>query len=373
MAEVLLETVSKVYPNGVEAVKRLTLRVGDGEFFVLLGPSGCGKTTTLRLLAGLEEPTAGEVILGGRPVTRLPPHRRDVAMLFQTPVLYPHLRVRDNLVFGCPDPYNWIRPWAGRRKHADRAGRLDEAVRLLRLEPLLERWPAELSGGERQRVALGRALLRRPAVFLLDEPLTHLDASLRGAMRQELKELQRRLNATMLAVTHDQGEALALGDRVAVLRAGELQQVGPPEAVYAAPANLFVAAFIGQPPMNLLCGELVSREGGTAFRAARSLVPVPDGFAPPAAGKPLVLGVRPDDVAIGAAGMDGRVEADEFLGESRIVTVSVEDCRLVARVGSSQRVPVGARVRVAWNWSHIHWFDGTTGTRLAAAGGRPVG
>jgi multiple sugar transport system ATP-binding protein len=243
MAEILLERVSKRYPNGAQAVRELSLGVADGELVALLGPSGSGKTTTLRLIAGLEAPDQGEISIGGQRVARHPPHRRQIAMTFQSPALYPHLNVWENLVFHYRLQYNSIARWF-RRLSVDLRRHAEEVSGLLRLDALLGRRPAELSGGERQRVALGRVLIRRPAVFLLDEPLAHVDGPLRQAIRETVRQLQRQRQATMLWVTHDVAEALAVADRVAVLAEGCLQQLDTPEALRRQPVNKIVELLV---------------------------------------------------------------------------------------------------------------------------------
>jgi multiple sugar transport system ATP-binding protein len=252
MASIRLENIDKTFPNGQRAVSTLDLEVKDGELAVLLGPSGCGKTTILRMIAGLETPTEGRIFLDNQDVTKLSPEKRDLAMVFQSHTLYPHKTVRDNLGFSL------------RLRHASRdtiAERVRQVAQALELETILERKPGQLSGGERQRVALGRALVRQPQAFLFDEPLSNLDAQLRVQMRGELLRLHRKLGATMLYVTHDQEEAMVLGDRVAVLRHGKLQQMGPPLDIYRRPVNLFVAGFIGSPPMNFFQARLCRSAG----------------------------------------------------------------------------------------------------------------
>jgi len=341
MATVELEGVSKVYPGGTRAVTDCTLRVEDGECVVVVGPSGCGKSTVLRLIAGLEEPTAGTIRIGGRGVNDVRPQDRNVAMVFQEYALYPHLTARRNLEFplrmrGLP--------------RADREREVARTAAMLDIGALLDRLPRQLSGGERQRVAMGRALVRRPSVFLLDEPLSNLDPNLRVQVRAEIKELQRRTRTTMLYVTHDQVEAMTLGDRVAVLSAGRLQQVASPGALYAAPANAFVAGFIGNPPMNLFPARLMHDAGASSDA--------------------LTAGVRPEALRIGPpdAGVRGTVEHVEFLGHETLVHVAVGTgdaaVHLVGRVAGMAPLVPGASVGVAADPAAIHLFD-AQGARLS--------
>src|SRR5712691_8323028 len=257
MAQVTLENVVKVYPDGTEAVKELSLEIADGELMVFVGPSGCGKTTALRMVAGLEEITAGNIKIGDRVVNRLPPRERDVAMVFQNYALYPHKSVYENLAFPLK-----LRKLA----KPEIEQRVQRIARLLELQEQLKRRPRQLSGGQRQRVAMGRAIVREPQVFLMDEPLSNLDAKLRTQMRAEISLLHRELAVTTIYVTHDQVEAMTLGERVAVMRKGELQQVAPPQELYDRPANLFVAGFIGSPAMNFLEGEIERDDGALAVR-----------------------------------------------------------------------------------------------------------
>jgi len=292
VAAVTLEQLVKVYPGGVRAVDGLSLAVPDGQLAVLVGPSGCGKTTTLRLIAGLEGATGGSVWIDGRPVDRLAPRHRDVAMVFQHHALYPHLSVRGNLAFGL------------KLRHAARAEirrRVEETAAMLGIADLLDRRPAALSGGQQQRVALGRAIVRRPKVFLLDEPLSSLDARLRARMRDEIRRLHRKLGATMIYVTHDQTEAMTLGQRVAVMHQGRIQQADDPTTLYRRPANRTVAALIGSPPMNLLDGRIETRDGRPVFCHGRLQVPVPEEWAgrlEPYVDKPITLGVRPEHLGL---------------------------------------------------------------------------
>src|SRR5712691_8274058 len=282
MAQIALESVTKVFGNDVIAVNEVSLEIGDGEFMVLVGPSGCGKSTILRILAGLEEVTAGEVFIGDRQVTDLPPKERDIAMVFQNYALYPHMTVEQNLGFGLK---------LAKTPKADLKRRVDDASKILGLEPLMQRRPRALSGGQRQRVAMGRAMVREPTAYLMDEPLSNLDAKLRVSMRAELARLHERLGTTTVYVTHDQIEAMTLGQRVAVMRDGRMQQVDEPQALYRDPVNLFVAAFIGSPSMNLV--EAVISDGAAEFAGFR--IPL-DAARRPAVddGDSVILGIRPE-------------------------------------------------------------------------------
>lgn len=299
MASVSLEQVSCVFRHRrelVRAVENLSLDIADGEFVVLLGPSGCGKTTTLRMVAGLESPSEGAIRIDGQVVNRVSPKDRDVAMVFQSYALYPHMTVFKNLAFGLE---------MRRTPKVEIERRVQEVARRLGIDGLLDRRPAALSGGEKQRVALGRAVVRKPRVFLFDEPLSNLDVSLRLRARTELRTLHRELRATVLHVTHDQEEAMTLGDRIAVLRDGRLQQFGSPQDIYRRPANRFVAGFVGTPPMNLIPGELLRRDGRLCFSSGFGSLELPSSAAslngPPSATR-VVLGIRPQSISVGANG-----------------------------------------------------------------------
>jgi multiple sugar transport system ATP-binding protein len=374
MARVTLDRVGKIYPGGVEAVREVSLHVDDGELVALVGPSGSGKTTLLRLIAGLETPSAGSIRLDDRIVNDVPPHRRDVAMVFQRPALYPHLSVRDNLAFGL-----FLRKGLFRRRHpltlpssppgGEEDARIEAVVRQLGLENLLDRRPETLSGGQQQRVALGRALVRRPAVFLLDEPLSNLDARLRLEMRRELHLLHRRLRATMIYVTHDQDEAMALGQRVVVLDQGVIRQIDPPRMLYDRPADRFVAGFIGWPPMNLLDGELVVEEERLLFRNQDvSLVVAgrPDWRV--FAGRPLTLGIRPEDVGLAAGPGEGRLDMEVRLverpGSLTLLTLAAGSWTMTARLAVPPAVCEGEAVVAAFDWTRAHLFDPATGRAL---------
>jgi multiple sugar transport system ATP-binding protein len=324
MAEIQFLDVSKVYGRDTAAVRHLNLTVGEGEFVVLVGPSGCGKTTALRMVAGLEEITDGEIRIGERVVNDLPPRDRDIAMVFQNYALYPHKSVYDNLVFGLR---------MRKVPKAEQRRRVEEIARVLGLGTMLERRPAQLSGGQRQRVAMGRAIVREPKAFLMDEPLSNLDAKLRVQMRAEIARIQQTLKVTTLYVTHDQVEAMTMGHRVAVMRDGVLQQVDAPQRLYDAPVNLFVASFVGSPPMNLLEAELVRADGGLACRLGDVEIDLPHDVLARRpgleahVGGTIAVGIRPEDVQLGGA-VDGtqlpaRVLLVEALGAEHLVHLEI--------------------------------------------------
>ena len=355
MASVTLRRLAKRYdPHSRPALEELSLAVNDGEFFVLLGPSGCGKTTALRCIAGLDEPSAGEVLIGERDVTRLDPAARDVAMVFQTHALYPHLTVRRNIAFGLE---------VRRVPSAEIARRVQQAADRLGLGTLLDRRPGELSGGERQRVALGRALVREPQVFLLDEPLSHLEPTLRAELRAELLELHRALHTTVVYVTHDQIEAMTMGQRIAVLERGRLRQVGTPAELYGQPADVFVARFIGSPGMNILRGRGrgTGDDGGVVDCGAFSIPVSLERYE-----GEIYLGVRPEHVSlvapdqgIGAADVRGV----EPLGPDTLVRLDGGGEPLVARVHGIPDLRPGDRVGVKLDRRQLHLFD-AAGARL---------
>src|SRR6266498_2030267 len=326
MAEVIFDKVEKIYDNDVHAVRDLSLEIGDGEFVVLVGPSGCGKTTALRMVAGLEDITDGKVSIGGRVVNDLTPKERDIAMVFQNYALYPHLSVADNIGFG-------LRLRKTPKNIVDE--RIEWAAKLLGLTPYLDRRPKELSGGQRQRVAMGRAIVRKPQVFLMDEPLSNLDAKLRVQMRAEIARIQHEVSVTTIYVTHDQVEAMTMGDRVAVMRKGELQQMAEPQKLYDSPKNLFVASFIGSPSMNIVEATVERREGGIACRLGDQELLVPEELVrrrpalPGYAGRKLALGIRPEhleDASVaknGGARLRGRVLLTEALGSEILAHVEI--------------------------------------------------
>jgi len=382
VAAITLHGVSKVFPGSVSAVRDLCLKIADGEFVVLVGPSGCGKTTTLRMIAGLESVSGGEIHFDGQRVDPLPPRDRDVAMVFQHHALYPHMTVHENLAFGLKVrniPREEIR-----RRVTDVAGRLG-------LTELLDRRPHALSGGQRQRVALGRAVVRQPRVFLFDEPLSNLDAALRTQMRVEIKQLHRRLGATMVYVTHDQIEAMTLGDRVVVMKDGLVRQIADPATLYDRPADMFVAGFIGTPPMNFLPGELSTAPadasvGELAFRTTGLTLPLPSTWTSAFAGvgtmaRRVVLGIKPEHVTVTTTAatttatstitppqgseLRATVEAVEPIGAESHVYLRHADHRIVARVPTNRtptgRPPsVGDTYVLAVDPRYIHVFDAAT-------------
>jgi multiple sugar transport system ATP-binding protein len=356
MAEVRFEQATKLYPGtGAPAVDALDLHVEDGEFMVLVGPSGSGKTTALRMLAGLEEVDAGAVFIGERDVTYVPPKHRDVSMVFQNYALYPYLTVAANIGF----PLR-----IARVKKSVRDRRVREVANLLGLEDYLDRKPAQLSGGQRQRVAMGRAIVRLPSVFLMDEPLSNLDAKLRVQMRADIAALQAEFGITTVYVTHDQSEAMTLGHRVAVLHEGRLQQCGPPRVLYERPANVFVAGFIGSPAMNLWTAPL-SAKGVVPFGNVD--LPLPRGFA--ANGRPsLVVGLRPESLEVAAEGIPAKVEVVENVGADAYVfcvaDLAGEATKLVARTEARRAPQQGEQVALRPLADEAHLFDPASGERV---------
>jgi ABC-type sugar transport system ATPase subunit len=340
MAGVRIDALSKIYPNGHTAIRHLDLQIDEGEFLVLVGPSGCGKSTLLRLIAGLETPTSGRISIAGSDVTRLSPQARDVAMVFQSYALYPHMSVRDNLAYGLK---------VRRIDRAAAAARVAEVAMALDIEGLLDRRPAQLSGGQRQRVALGRAIVRQPKAFLLDEPLSNLDPALRAQARAELRRLHRRLGVTTVYVTHDQEEAMTLGSRIAIMRDGAIEQLAPPLEVYAEPANTFVARFIGAPPMNLIPAAVIGID------------------APPGA----TAGIRPADVVVQRGGpVRATIELVEPRGHDYVVYLRIlgHEVGPVLAVVADTPPSVGEQVSVIVPPDRVHLFDGRDGTRLAEKG-----
>jgi multiple sugar transport system ATP-binding protein len=398
MAEVAFDRVSKIYPDGTRAVNDINLDIRDGEFMVLVGPSGCGKTTALRMVAGLEEISEGVLRIGERVVNHVPSRDRDIAMVFQSYALYPHLSVYENIAFG-------LRLKKMSKSEIDQ--RVKRASSLLGLDDYLKRKPRALSGGQRQRVAMGRAIVREPAAFLMDEPLSNLDAKLRVQMRAEIAKLQNDLGVTTIYVTHDQIEAMTMGDRVAVMRKGELQQVDDPQTLYDRPRNLFVGGFIGSPAMNMLDAEIVRSNGGIGARIGNQTIrlgaetldqrPALNGYE----GKPVILGIRPEDLEdaaleAGAAQdqrLTGRLELREALGSEIMahfaikgahaetdetrelakdvgaegteqIGVKEDEAVVVGRFGARSRIKVGDEVTAVVDTRALHFFDPDTGSGI---------
>ena len=369
MAEVVIENVTKVYPGNVTAVRDVSLRIEDRELMVLVGPSGCGKSTTLRMVAGLEEITQGTIKIGERVVNDVPPKDRDIAMVFQNYALYPHMTVYNNMAFGLK-----LRKF----KRAEIEERVNEAAKILGITELVKRKPKALSGGQRQRVAVGRAIVRKPAVFLFDEPLSNLDAKLRVEMRAELNKLHHRLETTMIYVTHDQVEAMTLGDRIAVMHDGTLQQVAPPLEIYDRPVNRFVAGFIGTPPMNFVEGRVVAEDGQLFFDGGTGRLRLPEKFHAALdrhVDHQVAFGMRPEHVEPvpegpeGAAGavLEAVVNVVEPLGDEMLLYLSIDGQDIVAKVDSHQKAEVGQTMRIRVDVARCHVFDADAGENLTVA------
>ena len=360
MAHVQLDQLRKQYPNGHIGVAGASFDVAAGELLVLVGPSGCGKTTLLRMVAGLEEISAGTLRIGGRVVNDLAPGERDIAMVFQNYALYPHMTVAENLGFALK---------LRRLSTEAIAARVGEAARMLELDGLLSRRPAQLSGGQRQRVALGRALVRQPQVFLLDEPLSNLDARLRAGMRVEIARLHRQLGTTMLYVTHDQVEAMTLGQRIVVMKDGEIQQIDTPMALYRDPANLFVATFLGSPAMNILRGTLLREEGWQLLLPDGTRLALPEDADIPAdlAGRDLQLGVRPEHLlrADTGQGFATIVDVVEPVGSDVHAYLRLGAQALVARLSPDELPAPGSTLRLRMAATRLHWFDPVDGVAVA--------
>jgi len=359
VAQVLIRSLNKMYDD-VHAVKDVNLEIRDKEFLVLVGPSGCGKTTTLRMIAGLESITSGEIVIGNRVVNALPPMDRDIAMVFQNYALYPHMSVYDNMAFGLK-----MRKF----DRAEIAKRVQQAAEILGIQKLLARKPRQLSGGQRQRVALGRAIVRHPQVFLFDEPLSNLDAKLRVQMRVELKKLHNRLSTTAIYVTHDQVEAMTLGDRVVVMKDGVVQQAGEPLELCNAPVNRFVAGFIGSPAMNFAAMRVTGADGVLRAHNAGFGIDVPRELAPrllPYAERDVTVGIRPEDLRLAngsdPAGLciDAVVEVVERLGSEILLDLQVGGQTMVAAVEPTVRTQRGDKIRLALRPDRLHFFDATS-------------
>ena len=353
MAQVTIRGVRKTF-GAVDVIHGVDLDIVDGEFVVLVGPSGCGKSTLLRMIAGLETISAGTIQIGERVVNHLPPAQRDIAMVFQNYALYPHMSVAENLAFGLT---------LRNRAREDIEKRVRETAEMLDLSRVLDRKPAQLSGGQRQRVALGRALVRKPSVFLLDEPLSNLDAKLRLGMRVEIAKLHKRVGATMVYVTHDQIEAMTLGDRIVVMKGGEVQQIDTPMRLYEKPANMFVAGFLGSPAMNFFVGRVEA----SRIAIGSTLVPAPQGA--PLAGE-VVLGVRPEDLVLapdGAGALEAKLEVIEPVGNEIFLNLRHDDRAIVMRVPPQELPETGSTLRIAIKPDRVHLFDAKTEQRIDAA------
>ncbi|MDI6851055.1 MAG: sn-glycerol-3-phosphate ABC transporter ATP-binding protein UgpC [bacterium] len=353
MAEVRLVNVSKIFPRGNVGVKNVTFEVADGEFCVILGPSGCGKTTTLRLIAGLEYPTNGEIYIGDRLVNNVEPKDREIAMVFQNYALYPHMTVYENMAFGLK-----MRKVPKEEIHK----RILEAAELLDIKNLLDRKPRELSGGQRQRVAVGRVIVRHPKVFLFDEPLSNLDAKMRVKMRAELKKIHEQLKTTTIYVTHDQVEAMTLGQKIVLMKDGEIQQIGDPMTLYEHPVNRFVAGFIGSPPMNFIEGELIEESGKIVFYSPIGKYSLPENIAlklKDKEGRKAVLGVRPEDIILNQGDFRALIEFYELLGNETIVYLRSEEQPLIARAHASYVPKTGEYITFTFS-GKIHLFDKET-------------
>ena len=360
MAQVSLQEISKVYqPGGIKAVDRVSLGVESKEFVVLVGPSGCGKSTTLRMIAGLEEVTSGKIFINEKLVNDVPAKDRDIAMVFQSYALYPHMTVFENMAFGLS--LRGYPKW-------EIKNRVKEAAEILGISRLLERKPRELSGGERQRVALGRAIVRKPVAFLFDEPLSNLDAKMRVQMRTELNKLHLRLQSTMIYVTHDQMEAMTLGNRIAVMHQGVIQQVADPANIYAHPVNRFVASFIGSPPMNFIPGRAIRRNGRMYFDEGTFRVKVTDETIPRLRayeGKPILFGIRPEDIydklfvqyAPPENTVTATVEVVEPMGAEVFLHLILGSHTVTARVGGHERPKVAQDMDLVLDMSKVHFFD----------------
>ena len=368
MAGIKLQNVYKIYSDGFTAVDNFNLDITDKEFIVLVGPSGCGKSTTLRMIAGLEEISKGEITIGDRVVNKIPPKDRNIAMVFQSYALYPNKNVYKNMAFSLElhkMPKEEIRE------------RVMNAAKILDIEHLLDRKPRALSGGQRQRVALGRAMVRNPDVFLLDEPLSNLDAKLRAAMRTEIIKLHHDLGTTFIYVTHDQTEAMTMGDRIVVMRDGVVQQVDTPQRIYEHPVNMFVAGFIGSPQMNFIAATLIQKNDGSLFlNPGENTIPVPESIKSEALksyiGKQIIVGIRPEDISDNSTAisehknsvLNGLVEVRELMGSEAYLYIKYGSERLIARVDKSSTAKADDTVTLAVDENKMHLFDKETGTRI---------
>ncbi len=362
MAQVSLNNVSKCYPGNIWAIKDINLGIENKEFVVLVGPSGCGKSTTLRIIAGLEEATGGNVYIGNQLVNDTPPKDRNIAMVFQNYALYPHMSVHDNMAFGLK---------LKKYPHLEIEARVKEASKMLGIEQLLNRKPRELSGGQRQRVAVGRAIVRKPLVFLFDEPLSNLDAKMRVQMRTEIKKLHIRLQTTMIYVTHDQTEAMTMGDRIVVMKDGDIQQIADPISLYDKPVNKFVAGFIGTPPMNFIRGTMIKKEGGLYFNEGKFLVRVVNAMFKSLeayVGRELIFGIRPEDIYdklfVSEAPSENTIKATceiiEPMGSEAYLYLNTGKNQLIAKVGGHDKPAINSDMDLVFDMSKVHFFDKET-------------
>ena len=353
MASIKFENIKKIYEPDNFVVKDFSLNIEDGEFVVLVGPSGCGKSTLLRMIAGLETPTEGNILIDNQIVNAINPKDRNVAMVFQNYALYPHMNVFDNLAFGLR-----LRKF----NNAEIRERVHKAAEILKITSLFGRKPKQLSGGERQRIALGRAIVRNPSVFLFDEPLSNLDAKLRVHMRAEIKKLHLQLKTTMVYVTHDQVEAMTIGDRIIILNDGIIQQIGTPLEVYKNPANIFVAGFIGSPPMNFITGKI----SNSVFSYDNVKIKVPKGMIQESSKetKKLIVGIRPEDICFSKNGFSYNMLFKEQLGNESLIYINIGDQNLVARVSQGESEPNNENNKISFNLKKVCFFDLKTENRI---------
>jgi multiple sugar transport system ATP-binding protein len=367
MAHVQLKSLTKLYSGGIVAVKDINLEIQDKEFIVLVGPSGCGKSSTLRMIAGLEDITSGEIRIDNKRINDVHPKDRDIAMVFQNYALYPHMSVYKNMAFGL-----MLRKFP----KAEIERRVRDAAEILGIQSLLDRKPAALSGGQRQRVAVGRAIVRKPKAFLFDEPLSNLDAKFRVQMRTEISKLHNRLQSTMIYVTHDQVEAMTMGDRIVVMKDGEIQQVNDPIHIYNQPANKFVAGFIGSPPMNFIDGMIIKRNGGLHFKEDQFQVKIPEAMnsrLAPYIDKKATLGIRPesiyDKLFLGDASPENTVKATvevvEPMGAELFLYLKKGKLSFVARVDAHQKAEVNQDIEIVLDMTKAHFFDSNTEKRIS--------
>lgn len=362
MAQVSLQNVSKIFPGNVYAIRDINLGIESKEFVVFVGPSGCGKSTTLRIIAGLEEATSGNVYIGNLLVNDVPPKDRNIAMVFQNYALYPHMTVYENMAFGLK---------LRRYPKAEIDARVKDAANILGIEKFLHRRPRELSGGQRQRVAVGRAIVRKPLVFLFDEPLSNLDAKMRVQMRTEIKKLHIRLQTTMIYVTHDQTEAMTMGDRIVVMKDGIIQQIADPIGLYDKPVNKFVAGFIGSPPMNFVKGVLINREGKFYFNEGNFQVKIVEAMVPkiiPYVNKEVMFGIRPEDIYdklfVSYAPSENTIKANceviEPMGSEVYLHLNTGRSSLIAKVGGHDRPAINQDMDLVFDMAKVHFFDKDT-------------